>query len=173
MCINKQKAVIAGALLFATCSASASTIYNFSGPGTNGFFSLNDAYAVPGSSQAPDQFLFNLDDYDFTIAGNRFSPLHITLQTDLGSTGSIQFDATATSFTGIAVIALVDSNSEALILETEFAQLSHSFYGIFTLDVDPVSTSAFNVNPVPVPAAVWLFGSGLIGLIGLARRKKT
>lgn len=25
---------------------------------------------------------------------------------------------------------------------------------------------------VPVPAAVWLFGSGLIGLIGLARRKK-
>lgn len=28
------------------------------------------------------------------------------------------------------------------------------------------------VNPVPVPAAVWLFGSGLIGLIGVARRKK-
>ena len=25
---------------------------------------------------------------------------------------------------------------------------------------------------VPVPAAVWLFGSGLIGLVGLARRKK-
>lgn len=25
--------------------------------------------------------------------------------------------------------------------------------------------------PVPVPAAVWLFGSGLIGLVGLARRK--
>lgn len=28
-------------------------------------------------------------------------------------------------------------------------------------------------NPVPVPAAVWLFGSGLIGLIGIARRKKS
>jgi len=28
------------------------------------------------------------------------------------------------------------------------------------------------VNPVPVPAAVWLFGSGLIGLIGVARRKR-
>lgn len=26
--------------------------------------------------------------------------------------------------------------------------------------------------PVPVPAAIWLFGSGLIGLIGIARRKK-
>ena len=37
--------------------------------------------------------------------------------------------------------------------------------------IDNVSISA-DVNPVPVPAAVWLFGSGLIGLIGIARRNK-
>ena len=35
----------------------------------------------------------------------------------------------------------------------------------------------FNANfdfttPVPVPAAVWLFGSGLMGLVGVARRRK-
>jgi len=29
-----------------------------------------------------------------------------------------------------------------------------------------------NVPAVPVPAAVWLFGSGLLGLIGIARRKR-
>jgi len=29
-----------------------------------------------------------------------------------------------------------------------------------------------SMAPVPVPAAVWLFGSGLIGLVGVARRKK-
>ncbi len=29
-----------------------------------------------------------------------------------------------------------------------------------------------SVTPVPVPAAVWLFGSGLLGLIGVSRRKK-
>ena len=28
------------------------------------------------------------------------------------------------------------------------------------------------VSAVPIPAAVWLFGSGLIGLVGFARRKK-
>ncbi len=28
------------------------------------------------------------------------------------------------------------------------------------------------VNNVPVPAAVWLFGSGLLGLVGVARRKR-
>ena len=29
-----------------------------------------------------------------------------------------------------------------------------------------------NASAVPVPAAVWLFGSGLLGLVGVARRKK-
>jgi hypothetical protein len=29
------------------------------------------------------------------------------------------------------------------------------------------------VSAVPVPAAVWLFGSGLLGLIGMARRKES
>jgi hypothetical protein len=28
-----------------------------------------------------------------------------------------------------------------------------------------------NVSPIPIPAAAWLFGSGLLGLIGIARRK--
>lgn len=29
-----------------------------------------------------------------------------------------------------------------------------------------------NVSPVPLPAAFWVFGSGLIGLVGVARRRK-
>lgn len=27
-------------------------------------------------------------------------------------------------------------------------------------------------SPIPIPAALWLFGSGLLGLVGVARRKK-
>ena len=29
------------------------------------------------------------------------------------------------------------------------------------------------VNPIPVPAALWLFGSGLLGLVAIARRKQS
>ena len=42
--------------------------------------------------------------------------------------------------------------------------------GIATLRPGDTNTFA-KFSPVPVPAAVWLFGSGLLGLIGIARRK--
>ena len=39
---------------------------------------------------------------------------------------------------------------------------------------NPISgnTLAVDLAPIPVPAAVWLFGTGLIGLVAVARRKK-
>ena len=38
--------------------------------------------------------------------------------------------------------------------------------------VESPVTFSLQASPVPVPPAVWLFGSGLLGLIGIARRKK-
>ena len=37
--------------------------------------------------------------------------------------------------------------------------------------IAPYGSYLVMASPVPVPAAVWLFASGLIGLIGVARRK--
>ncbi len=48
-----------------------------------------------------------------------------------------------------------------------FGQQSIFSGGDFALDY----SINFGVSAVPVPAAVWLFGSGLIGLISIARRK--
>jgi len=43
---------------------------------------------------------------------------------------------------------------------------------VFVSEVSFGSNSA-NANAVPVPAATWLFGSGLLGLIGVSRRKSS
>ncbi len=45
-----------------------------------------------------------------------------------------------------------------------FAGFNANFNANMTPTPDP--------SAVPVPAAVWLFGSGLLGLVGIARRKK-
>ena len=37
---------------------------------------------------------------------------------------------------------------------------------------NPTVGYGYAVSSVPVPAAIWLFGSGLLGLIGISRRKK-
>ena len=47
-----------------------------------------------------------------------------------------------------------------------------SIFGSTTLGTLDVSLSGNLTTVVPVPAAVWLFGSGLIALGGFARRKK-
>jgi hypothetical protein len=46
----------------------------------------------------------------------------------------------------------------------------------FILEEDNRGTDIYDalgkLQPVPVPAAFWLFGSGLLGLLGMARRRK-
>ena len=44
---------------------------------------------------------------------------------------------------------------------------------ILGIDYATAGTATVAVSAVPVPAAVWLFGSGLIGLAGIARRSNT
>jgi hypothetical protein len=39
-----------------------------------------------------------------------------------------------------------------------------------TTKFDATATVTYNFTPVPIPAAVWLFGSGLLGIIGLRRK---
>ena len=46
-------------------------------------------------------------------------------------------------------------------------------WGSSFASVPYMETWNVNLAPVPIPAAAWLFGSGLIGLVGIARRKKS
>ena len=51
---------------------------------------------------------------------------------------------------------------------------NYSFHleGIGGLNHSLDYTFAFDVTAVPIPPALWLFSSGLLGLVGIARRKK-
>lgn len=64
----------------------------------------------------------------------------------------------------------LSSLGNVFALEFSFASSDVGAFGINTptyFAIDDLTSAAV----VPVPAAVWLFGSGLIGLIGIARRK--
>ncbi|MCP4128542.1 MAG: hypothetical protein GY753_15985 [Gammaproteobacteria bacterium] len=55
----------------------------------------------------------------------------------------------ANGFTGLLDNVIIETSDDRLIFDLEVS-----------------------ASPVPIPAAVWLFGSGLLGLIGFSKRKK-
>jgi len=62
---------------------------------------------------------------------------------------------------------LINAYAQCSTNESVFIALSKSFnYST------KYSASGIALTSVPIPAAAWLFGSGLLGLVGIARRKK-
>ena len=82
--------------------------------------------------------------------------------------GTIDFAYGAT--TGIRVINVWDVNPDGSLTTSVTPGMENGPFPGFNAAFD--LTASGLVNPIPVPAAVWLFGSGLLGLVGVARRKK-
>jgi len=111
--------------------------------------------------------------YGYSCTGSEMGNLHYNV---LGNAeGSF---SNSGPFSNINLTIGDDIYWSATELDADFA------YGfVFTegwLDVDEKAyelrawaVHSGDVSAVPVPAAVWLFGSGLVGLAGIARRKKS
>lgn len=98
---------------------------------------------------------------DFTVSGNDMT---------IDVNGTI-FDDSMEYYGG----ALMELDNSAL-LDLQYSATAGDFD---SFSIDFISSGEFTgiwgtnvaMSPVPIPAALWLFGSGLLALVGFARRK--
>ena len=150
--------------------ASSSNIHR-----TGGIAGVNDNLSVSGSfnlTQVPfsldgwDQLIF--EDIDIVVGAPGISPLNTPLPASALYNGSI-FENSLVCITLVGVICPTD-NVKGTYDGTNFSMnrfYSDGFIDGFNYEI----IINGSVSAVPVPAAVWLFGSGLLGLIGIARKK--
>ena len=112
-------------------------------------FFTDSFFVCCGGVESGPPYRATLTDFEFPEPMDQ-SGMAVTTATELlgslNAPGSFTFDATPGEY-------FVSFFGEA------GASTSYGMYGI-------------EISQVPVPAAVWLFGSGLIGLVGMMRRRK-
>jgi hypothetical protein len=69
--------------------------------------------------------------------------------------------------TGDSLVSLV-LKAQAENGNTNYAAFFRNTY----ISQTPVLTVTYDVTPTPIPAAAWLLGSGLLGLVGIRRKHK-
>jgi len=75
-------------------------------------------------------------------------------------------------FVAAADVGTAMSFYQVNVSDVDFISAVETQMGEWLLTADGTLTyGTASVSAVPVPAAVWLFGSGLVGLVGIARRK--
>ena len=180
-------------------SVSAATVIDFgtglAGPGgtitnngthTAGSDILIGALSVSGAPANNGVYVTDaVLDFDTGIASNFITIVVSVPDLNIGAgtvllTGS--FDLSTTSYQAIPTAGGVteifsgggpDTKACALLCALQVPLgTPFEFFGFTIESVNGVVVSTDIVNTaVPVPAAVWLFGSGLLGLVGVARRR--
>ncbi len=133
----------AGGLL----AGSMDGIYNFA-TNNNAFLGSSNSYAAPSGSITG----FIGGGWGYTLGS--------------GAAWGAGFNNSLTGLSGGMKMsfAAIDLGTDAVSMNT--------FAGTWSVNAANGTLNYTTVSAVPVPAAVWLFGSGLLGLVGISRRKK-
>lgn len=87
----------------------------------------------------------------------------------LVNVGGLVIDGSATTYSN-EMLALANAQSSTITMQSTdylrfFVYDGESWYS------DNIGGVSLRVEPVPVPSAIWLLGSSLLGLIGFARKR--
>ena len=179
-----KKIIIALSLLFS--GQVFSVAITTSGPSS---VNTNDIFTVDIIGTG---FLDNVDGGGINVSfdQNVFNVLSVSIDESVWnfgaagiSTGSI--DNTTGYIDGIMVNTFADVSGDFVIATLEIQAMSEGMSSLLLseLSYNPWASGGSRINPdfttnpinivsaVPVPAAAWLFGSGLLGLVAAARRK--
>ena len=125
-----------------------------------------------------DNIYFGLDEIDETIPAGTYDMFAISTfanefnwDTGTGMGWTLAFLGNTNLFSGTSLSAFSDplsmlDNPNLIMAVFAIGEMSNG------IEMSDLWGEISSPSPVPVPAAVWLFGSGLIGLIGVAKRSK-
>ena len=161
------------------------------GDSFSGSFTLDESIMASGVLNTYDGVV---DDFQVTIAGVLFTGENGSVQQFSSANGATDFwtlslggaQGSVAGTVGVDTITSIyfdwrgsDLFGDPTILAHDLATADFNYrrvtFGFDTSDsiIDNAQNISFgSLQAVPVPAAVWLFGSGLLGLVGVARRKK-
>jgi hypothetical protein len=132
----------------------------------------------PGISSDPVGFQNNVLLWGRNLFGRTYGVEMITALLGTGQTFDRQVSLEVADLGFISGGILDDNIVDALLIEATVSPLQQFLFSgsspqVLTFD----STLRFQVNSVvtsavPVPATVWLFGTGILGLIGFSKRRK-
>ncbi len=162
----KIRNILIGIALLASGTANAVTVFAPTDGDVNFILS-----SLPAGTT-----LAIFDDSDQTFIG---SNLDVPIPQLVAFTGPFSGDFTATN-EAAATLTLTGSDNFILGISMDggaswSGDTSVTLIGANSYAVGFINGTVLEVDVqvIPVPAAVWLFGSGLLGLVGIARRRKT
>lgn len=169
---------------FTKNNASGSGGLSGAGPNVSGFLVYDSDSANASVGNPGDAFLvFNSLPYEYSVQIDNFGTLSgSSILTQVGDDGailpnqdtfqvvgddtqyqvSIVWSGPITTFSGNGIpdVSVLAGMTPQLNIRNKLT-FEYEMFG---------SLTSLSVATVPVPAAVWLFGSGLMGLIGISRR---
>jgi len=110
------------------------------------------------------------DILDFYNTGSNSASKTILRENDFSWTRNVTYSFMLDFKPGNFEISILDGTAVLEAWAVSDATFSGGDFGFFNGSQPNVTYG--NLEVIPIPAAAWLFGSGLIGLIGVARRKK-